>query len=76
MKIQINLKDPNGFYESVFDAVSDELIDLNLTSEEKKNIRETRMEEIRTFLRKWVSGGEYVSLEFDTETGTAKVLED
>jgi hypothetical protein len=74
MKIKVTLKDPDGFYESIQEAVNDSLKELNLSPREKSTIEEVRVEETNNFLSKWVKYGEYVTIEFDTEEKTATVV--
>jgi len=48
------------------DVVDDTLERLPLTPDEQENARE--------FLRKFIKYGEYITIEFDTETAEAKVI--
>jgi hypothetical protein len=59
MKIKIHLKDPDGVYESI------------------KAGTKHRAEFDQTYqdLKKWIMFGEYVTIEFDLDKGTAEVLE-
>jgi hypothetical protein len=59
MKIKIHLKDPDGVYESI------------------KTGTKHRVEFDQTYqdLKKWIMFGEYVTIEFDLDKGTAEVLE-
>lgn len=75
MKIRITLKDPDGFYESVKEAVKESLEALtDLDTDEKESLFEHRMEKVWEQLEPWVEYQEYVTLEFDTEKGTAEVV--
>lgn len=76
MKIRITLKDPDGFSESVDDAVK-EAVEREFPTaddDEKEAIVEKRLEKTWKALKQWVEFQEYVDLEFDTEMGTATVL--
>lgn len=75
MKIKVTLKDPDGVYESVRQSVKDSMVDLPLSGREHEAVLETRTEGAEEALRRWVDCGEYVTIEFDTEAGTATVLE-
>lgn len=77
MKIKVYLKDPDGFYDGIADAVRDSMAEFNgkLTESEKDDVATRRSEEANEALRRWVEFGEYVSIEFDTQSKTAKVLE-
>lgn len=75
MKIKVQLKDPDGFSESVQDAVEMSLEELEgIDEDEKEALLETRIEKTWDKLEKFVDCQEYVTIEFDTEAGTATVL--
>lgn len=75
MKFTITLKDPDGFYECVRDAVKDSIEELEgLDAGEKEDLLETRLEKTWDKLEKFVDCQEYLRVEFDTEAGTATVL--
>lgn len=60
MKIVINLKDPDGVWDS-----------LNEVGLNSNSIKDTDTDEA---INKFISYSEYVSIEIDTETKTARVL--
>jgi len=62
MKIKITLKSPDGVWNSLADAGLD-----------PNNLDETP--EINAAFLKYVEFMEYVTIEIDTDTGTARVLE-
>jgi hypothetical protein len=74
MKITVNIKDPDAFSEAVDEAVLKSLKDGGLDPDEKAALREIREDKASNFMGRWVDGGEYVTLEFDTEAGTAIVV--
>lgn len=74
MKIRVTLKDPDGFDEGVVNAVREHLLANGVhraTDDQKQEVED----DINDFLQKWVTFREYVTLEFDTDTGTATVME-
>lgn len=74
MKIRVTLKDPDGFYDCVKDAVKDSLDELEgLDADEKEQLLEHRLEKTWDQLEKFVDCQEYVTIVFDTEAGTATV---
>lgn len=75
MKIRVTLKDPDGFYDSVKEAVKESLKGIGLSEAEVEAVAETRLEETWEKLEKWIEYKEYVDLEFDTEAGTAVIVE-
>lgn len=75
MKFTVTLKDPDGFSESVKDAVDESVDELDgLDDEEKDALREVRSEKTWEKLEQFVEHQEYVTIEFDTDAGTATVV--
>lgn len=75
MKFTVTLKDPDGFSESVKDAVDESVDELDgLDDEEKDALREVRSEKTWEKLEQFVEYQEYVTIEFDTDAGTATVV--
>ena len=69
------MKDPDGPYECIRDAASDSLKKLDgLSDDERESLKDKRAEELTKFAGKWMKYGEYVTVEFDTEAGTATVV--
>ena len=74
MKFTISFKDPDVVHDAVREAVEREVNAIeSLDADEKEDLIETRSEKINDKLDKWIKYGEYVSIEFDTEAGTATV---
>lgn len=75
MKINVSLKDPDGFSNSVDEAVRASVDSTpGLDEDEKEHIFETRRETVWKKLARFVQYQEYVSIEFDTDEGTAVVV--
>lgn len=74
MKIRVTLKNPDCFYEAVGAAVANSVSELELDSDEKEDLIESRSEKAWDKLEKWVEYQEYVTLEFDLETMSATVV--
>jgi len=76
MKFKIQFKDPDGVYEGTKDAANDSLegVGHDLNEEELDELVLMRREKLVTALSKWVEHGEYITVEFDTEAGTATVV--
>jgi hypothetical protein len=74
MKFKITLKDPDGFSEGVRDCANETLGVFKLSSKVNGAAHEAQVEEINEFLSPWVEYNEYVTLEFDTEAKTARVV--
>jgi hypothetical protein len=78
MKFRITLKDPDGFYEGIdlatFESVKSHLGE-DPDSEVEEAVSKVARKKIESFIKKWVEYGEYIDIEFDTDTGTAVVVE-
>jgi hypothetical protein len=75
MKIKIQLKSPDAVLHAVSEAVQQGMPD-DLEPFEYRCILEERMDNLfEGPLKKWIGYREYVTIEIDTDTGTAKVLE-
>lgn len=73
MKVKITFKDPDGVYECVRDAVQESLPD-GLDDDERDDLLDSRTEATFEKLGQWLKWKEYVTVEFDTEAGTAVVV--
>lgn len=73
MKIPILFKDPDGVYEAVRDAVKKLEKPDGISDGEWEEIQDARVMAVEKKLKKWISYGEYCSVTFDTEAGTATV---
>jgi hypothetical protein len=72
MKIKITLKDPDGVSESLRDA-AESSVPQGLTQSERESLTESRQERYGKACEPWIEYGEYVTIEIDTEAGTATV---
>ncbi len=75
MRFTVNIKDPDVFSNAVQEAVTSDVATLGLDEREAEAVIELRTEKLNDWLRKWVKWGEYIRVEFDTEAGTATVVE-
>lgn len=76
MKLKIVFKDPDGVFESIRDAVNNEVGKIaGLDDDERAVIAEDRMAKTDDALGKWIKYSEYLTVEFDTDANTAVVLE-
>lgn len=73
MKFQITLKDPDGVYEGIREAARASL-PLGLEPDELEELIDGRHKKLSAFSRPWIKYGEYVTIEFDTESNTAVVV--
>lgn len=76
MIVQVQFKDPDGVYDSIKEAVEASLQKIEaLDDDEREQLTETRTEKLKDILEKWITYGEYLTVEFDTDAMTAKVVE-
>ena len=77
MKIRVTLKDPDTMHDAVVDAVLKHTKDTvsGVSAQEIRAIATERHCEVRSDITdKWMPDGEYLTVEFDTEAGTATVI--
>lgn len=76
MKINITLKDSDGVYDAIRDAVRREVNNISGLSEEERNlVCLGRIQETDLLIEKWFSLGELLTVEVDTKAKTCIVLE-
>ena len=73
MKITVVMKDPDAAYEAIEEAVEAEVKQMGLPKDEAEALIEIRRNKHSDCLRKWLAHGEYMSVTFDTDAGTATV---
>ncbi len=69
-KFIITLKDPDGFYDGVEDAIC------LSTDDDNDWARADERSRINNAINKWVKYNEFIRIEFDLDKGTAIVLEE
>lgn len=74
MKIKITFKDPDAVFDAV-DRAARSNIPKSLGKYETEMLAEFRHSEIGDRIARWVDSGEYLTVEFDLEAGTARVEE-
>jgi len=76
MKVRVTLKDPDGFSYSVDKAVR-QFVQVHeaLDEDEMDVVIERRTEKVWKSLGKFVEYQEYITVEFDTDAGTAVVVD-
>lgn len=75
MKIRVTLKDPDGVEDCIRDEIMGEVRLLPISEREKDAICDFRRKIEGEKLCRWIKYGEYVTVEFDTEAMTARVVE-
>lgn len=74
MKIKVTMKDPDTLHDAVADAVRDEVAGLaGLSEDEREAVAETRQTALMEAAGKWFRYSEYLTVEIDTDAGTATV---
>lgn len=75
MKIKVTMKDPDTLGDAVDDAVRTEIARIDgLDAADREALFEGRREKVGELAAKWFKWGEYLSVEIDTDAGTATVL--
>ena len=75
MKIKVTMKDPDTMQDAVREAVALAVDAMKLSPDEKEVLTDARTAKEQSKMAKWFEHGEYLAVEFDTETMTATVLE-
>lgn len=74
MKIVVTLKDPDTLHDAVEDAFNATGKPEGVSVGEWSDIRDARAAEVRQRITTlWMPFGEYLTVEFDTDAGTATV---
>ena len=74
MKVKVFIKDTDVLQDAVSEAVDEELKNSGLAEDEQEAVRELRIEKALDVAGKWWEYGEYITVEFDTEARTARVV--
>ncbi len=76
MKIRLHLKDPDGVSNSLDEAATEatESVRHEQLPFEYEEVQERMVEKLAGQIEKWVKYQEYVTIEIDTEAGTAIVV--
>jgi hypothetical protein len=75
MKIRVTIKDPDGFCDAIEQAAKDQVDQMSgVDEDEKDDLIESRRTKVSEALSKWVEYGEYMTVIFDTDEGTATVV--
>lgn len=76
MKFRVTMKDPDTFDDAVKDAAKESLEQIEgLDDDERAALLDARIESIKNKVGGWFEYGEYLTVELDTETGSATVVE-
>jgi len=73
MKFTITMKDPDGFYESVMDAITEDVRGIQ-DPDEREAVRQVREEKTHALLKRWFEYAEYLTVEVDTVAETCTVV--
>lgn len=76
MKFRITMKDPDGIYECTEDAIKRDVASIpGLSKDEREAVLEKRRDAVIDVRDRWFEYGDYVTVEIDTDAGTATVVE-
>lgn len=77
MKFRITMKDSDGAYECIQEEAEKSLASIEgLNDDERESLLDKRVEMLRETSDRFMSYGEYLTVEFDTESKTATVIKD
>lgn len=72
MKFTITMKDPDGPDVCIREAAKQAVDQIEgVDEDEQEYLVDSRADKLHDFVSQWLKHGEYVSIEFDTEAGTA-----
>lgn len=74
MKVKVFIKDTDVLQDAVEEAVDEELKNSGLAEDEQEAVRGLRVEKALDVAGEWWEYGEYITVEFDTEARTARVV--
>ncbi len=74
MKFTVTMKHPDALHDAIAQAVESKVALLGLAKDEAVRVAELRAEKVRDVCGKWFHYGELVSIEIDTDAGTATVV--
>lgn len=76
MKFQVTFKDPDAMSIHLAEVVKSSLAmkTKDLTDHQLELLEEDELKLFEEFTKPWIKWGEYVTVEFDTEAGTATVV--
>lgn len=72
--IRVTMKDTDSLYESVREYTEEELKNLGLPLDEQEILKEARQEKYSESIGKFFEYSEYITIEFNTEANTARVI--
>lgn len=72
--ITVTMKDTDALYDAIQEKVQDELKTSGLPEDEQELLQEARQEKYSDALDKFFEYSEYVTLEFDTEARTGRIV--
>lgn len=73
MKFIVTMKDPDTLDDSISDAIDKTLLGV-VDKDERGAVKAVRCAKVRAVADTWFRYGEYLSVEIDTDAGTATVL--
>ena len=74
MKFRVTMKDPDTLGDAIKEAVEGDVKLLVDDPKEQSALIEVRQEKVSEICKEWFKWGEYLTVEIDTEAGTAVVV--
>ena len=74
MKFTVTMKDPDGVFACITEAVTEEVEKIKgLSEDEREALIEQRTDEVKDTMKKWFEYSEYLRVEIDTDAVTCIV---
>jgi hypothetical protein len=75
MKFKVTMKDPDALCDAIDDCPEIKAsIPDGLDDDEREEVFSRRKTKAREFAGRWMDYGEYITVEFDTDAGTATIV--
>lgn len=75
MKFRVTMKDPDGVFDCVTEAVKESLKSVEgISDDEREALEEERTESVQGVMKRWFEYSEYLTVEVDTDAGTCVVV--
>lgn len=74
MKFRVTMKDPDCLHDAIKEAVEADVAALDLPLDEAAVVADVRSAKARSVCATWFRFDEYITVEIDTDAGTATVV--
>lgn len=76
MKFKVTFKSPDSVHDTLRDAARQQVAQMpDVLDDDIPDMEDSKFSELAEAIGKWVKYAEYITVEFDTDAGTATVVE-